>query len=402
MLMITDFASRFPDAEDHFSDLLNDIVDAHGKKKPKLVKQRINRCLNSYDARLIAVEQAVRKMGLPVTNSDIEAIAQKLNPWAGSYEPARVSARRKGEPGAGGYRLTFDFGVENRALQYLVKAILLVLADLHPHQYGTVGTRAAIAHVAEMMRQSHVWAVELDIVKCFPSFKEEELHKFLFLPKKVIRHVVMASHLSIVSGNLYGLCGPAEDGVDPIKVTDFLAEARQGIPQGSAASSIVAEILLAPLYKALPTIGMAIGYLDNTLLMAKNQKDLVTITSALLSAQKAHPVGLLRPHVKSVSGPGDPVDYLGHRLTLINGNMKIAPNPENDAIFEGRMKKGISRLKNTKLSMLARQRHAKNLRRYLNSWTANFALCDGIADRRALWLSKIQAACDCKKQSMSS
>ena len=394
MLVITDFKSRFAQAEAHFQDMLHSIADAQGKKNPYLLKERINRCLSSHHAHLIAVEQAYRKMGRAVTNSDIEATAQKLNPWAGSSEPAKVSARRKGEPGAGGYRLTFDFGVENRALQYLIKAILSVIADLHPHQYGTFGPPKAIAHVAEMMRQGYVHAVELDIIKCFPSFTEEGLNKFVPLPEKVIRHGAMASHLNCVSGNLYDLLGPAEDGVDPIMVTDFLAEARQGIPQGSAASCIVAEILLAPLYKSLPQIGVAIGYLDNTLLMAKNQKDLATITSALLCALKALPVGLLRPSVKSVSGPGDPVDYLGHRLTFINEEVKIAPNPENDAIFEREMKKGISKLQNAKLSPLARQRHAKNLRRYVASWAANFKLCDGIADRRASWLSKIQSACD--------
>ena len=398
MLVITDFKSRFPDAEDHFTDLLNKIADANSKGKRELLKQRVMRCLNSHDAHLIAVEQAFRKLGLPVTNSDIESVAKKLNPWKGSSEPAKVFLQRKGETGAGDYRLTLAFGVENKALQYLIKAILMVTADLHPHQYATVGTSKAIAHVAEMMRQGYVWAVEVDIKNCFPSFREEELHRFLPLPKKVIDHVAMASHLNTVAGNLYDFLGPAEDGVDPIMVTDLLAEARLGIPQGSAASSIVAEILFAAVYKAVPTIGVAIGFSDNSLLMAKNQKDLVAITSALFCALKAHPVGLLRPRIKSASGPEEPVDFLGHRLNLINGKVTIAPNPENDAIFDHKMKKGIARLQSVKLSELARQRHAKNLRRYVTSWTASFALCDGIAKRRSAWLSKIQTACDSNKK----
>jgi hypothetical protein len=204
--------------------------------------------------------------------------------------------------------------------------------------------------------------------------------------------VIMASHLNIVSGNLYDLFGPAENGVDPILVTDALAEARQGIPQGSAVSNIVSEMLLALPIKKLLNCGVAIGYADNTLLMATNKTDLVTITEAFRSALKAHPVGLLRPKIKGTSKPGDPVDFLGYRLTLVGGKVKIEPDPENDALFEGEMKKGVLRLEKSKLPPVERQKIAKNLRRKVTSWTGAFQLCDGIADRRAGWLSKIQNA----------
>ena len=251
---------------------------------------------------------------------------------------------------------------------------------------------AAIAHVAKLMEQGYVWSVEIDIENCFPSFKEEELHEFLFLPKEVIRHVIMASHLNITPGNLYDLFGPAEHGVDPILATDVLAEARRGIPQGSAASNIVAEMSLASLFKTLPNVGVAIGYADNTLLMATNKTDLLTITEAFWSALEAHPAGLLRPKIKGTSKPGDPVDYLGYRLTLVGGTVKIEPDPEHDAVFEGEMKKGVCRLEKSKLPPVERQKIAKNLRRRVTSWAGAFQLCDGIADRRAGWLSKVQHA----------
>ena len=242
------------------------------------------------------------------------------------------------------------------------------------------------------MGQGHVWSIEIDIENCFPSFEEERLYEFLPLPKEVIRHVIMASHLNIVSGNLYDLFGPAEHGVDPILATDVLAEARRGIPQGSAASNIVAEMLLASLFKTLPNVGVAIGYADNTLLMATNKTDLLTITEAFRSAVKAHPAGLLRPKIKGTSNPGDPVDYLGYRLTPVGGKVKIEPDPENGAVFEDGMKKGVLRLEKSKLPPLERQKIAKNLRRKVTSWTGAFQLCDGIADRRAGWLTKIAHA----------
>ena len=307
----------------------------------------------------------------------------------GSSEPARLFMKKKGN---GELRPIMKFGLENRSLQYLVKVALMATADLHPHQYGSVGVQAAIAHVAKLMAQGHVWSFEIDIENCFPSFEEERLYEFLPLPKEVIRHVIMASHLNITSGNLYDLFGPAEHGVDPVFVTDALAEARRGIPQGSAVSNLVSEILLAYPIKNLPTCGVAIGYADNTLLMATNEKDAVTMTEAFGAALKAHPVGLLRPKSQGSSKPGEPVDYLGYRLTLVGGKVKIEPDPENDAVFAGEMKKGVLRLEKSKLPPVERQKIAKNLRRKLTSWTGAFQLCDGIADRRAGWLAKVQHA----------
>ena len=159
-------------------------------------------------------------------------------------------------------------------------------------------------------------------------------------------------------------------------------------------SSIVAEILLAPIYKALPEVGVAIGYADNTLLMAKTQKDAVTITEAFWSACKAHPVGLLELKQEGAFKPGQPVDFLGYRLTPIKGEVKIESDPENLYIFERKVKKGIRLLRKPKLPPASRLRIAKNLKLFVISWTASFALCDGIADRRAWWLSKIQSAWD--------
>jgi hypothetical protein len=374
----------------HGTEMLAAIADANAERKIKLARHLVGQYLKSYDAKLAATMEAFQKLGRPVSKADVETVAAGLLPWEGSNEPVRLVLKKKGE--TGNYRSIMNFGVENRALQYLVKAPLVATADLHPNQYGSVGVQAAIAHVAKLMAQGHLWSVEIDIENCFPSFKEERLYEFLLLPKKVIRHVIMASPLNIVSGNLYDFFGPAENGVDPILVTEAIAEARRGIPQGSAASNIASEMFLAIPIKKLPTCGVAIGYADNTLLMATNEKDAGSITEAFGSALKAHPVGLLRPKIKSISKPGEPVDYLGYRLTLFGEKVKIEPHPENDVVFEGEMKKGVLRLEKSKLPPKERQKIAKNLQRKVKSWTGAFGLCDGIADRRNWWLAKVQHA----------
>jgi len=255
------------------------IATAHRAKKPKLVRQLVGRYLKSYDAKRVAVRKAYKALRRPGPKANVNALAAKLLPWEPSNEPARLFLKKKGT--TGNYRTILDFELENRARQHLVKDAIAPTVDLHPRQYGTIGVHAAIKSVAESMAQGYVWGFEIDISNCFPSFEEERLHEFLPLPKRVIRHVIMASHLNITSGNVRDIFGPAENGVDPILVTEHLAEARQGIPQGSAVSNLVSEILLAVPFKKLPTCGVATGYADNVLLLAKNKEDAVTMMEAL-------------------------------------------------------------------------------------------------------------------------
>lgn len=155
----------------------------------KLIRHLTGQYLKSHDAKLVAAEEALQKLGLPSSKVDIKAVAAKLLPWQGSPEPVRLFMKKKGN---GDLRPTMNFGLEHRSLQYLVKAALAATANLHPHQYGSVGVQAAIVHVAKLMAQGYLWSFEIDIENCFPSFEEEKLYEFLPLPKEVIRHVIMA------------------------------------------------------------------------------------------------------------------------------------------------------------------------------------------------------------------
>lgn len=63
-----------------------------------------------------------------------------------------------------------------------------------------------------------------------------------------------------------GIFGPADDDVDDEDVfPELFADARQGIPQGSAASPFAIEMLLSSVFDQLPACGEAVGYADNTL-----------------------------------------------------------------------------------------------------------------------------------------
>ena len=131
--------------------------------------------------------------------------------------------------------------------------------------------------------------------------------------------------------------GPANTDPGEAPFEKYLADARRGIPQGPAASPILAEMLLAPLLFPIPPGGQLVAYADNVLLMAKNKSDADAMTESFGSALKKHPAGQLWPKIKSFSA-GGPIDFLGHRLTAHGDEVRVQPTPENREKFERKMK----------------------------------------------------------------
>jgi hypothetical protein len=202
--------------------------------------------------------------------------------------------------------------------------------------------------------------------------------------------LVLGRYLNLVSGNLYDVFGgPADDndGEVPIQIVDVLAEARLGFAQGSASSSLVAEVLLSNVLKALPETGKAAGYSDNILTMAKSEKDGVMMSLALCDALKTHPAGPLRPTTRDFFGK--PIDFLGHRLTKFTDHVRIDPTPDNEAQFNDTLSFGLFKLKRPGLTKNQKARKACVLQGYTRSWCAAFKLCTDMKARRDKLLNQI-------------
>jgi hypothetical protein len=372
--------------------LLTRIRAAHLAGKRSVEKRHIALFLNSYDAHHTAVVRAVKQFpkNKRPDAATIKAIAQKLDPWKGTPEPVAVSFRKK-KSNPKKRRITMNFGIENCALQYLILMVLQQTADLHPYKYATKGgTHAATKQVAKAMIDGNLNAVELDIKDYYPSVVGEKVPELLPLPKKVTQHTAICRHLNLTIGNLDDLFGTAS-----IFTQDLLAEARHGIPQGSAASNLIAEILLShTLNHTLnqsPTPGRVFSYADNILIMGQNEDDVKSTQLALESALKAHPAGPLVPTVKTFKA-GDPIDFLGHRLTYKSGKVMIEPAVWKAAEFEHHVKSKLADITDKTASVKMRVAKAKGLRRYVCGWASAFKCCDDIASTKAFWLAKIAGA----------
>jgi len=382
-------------AKRHTAKFLARVAANQKAGKTKFVRHMAVGYLRSHHARLLAAQQAYYALDRDdrPTLKQVAEIIKSVDAWQKSNEQVVVTAKWKDNGDL--KRAISNFGFEHRTRQYLVADFLKSIALLHLNQYGTRGgVPAAIDRVSELLRAGYVWTVELDIANCFPSFEGKNLHHFLPLPEKVIAHSIMGDTLNVVPGdNLLYHFGPAED--DPgnlVAMGEILAVARRGLPQGSAASSIVAEMLIAVPLKTLSGVGVVPSYADNMLVMAKSEEEACSMSLALLSAFQAHPVGHLTPTLKSTSGPGQWVHFLGHRLRIDGQVVQVVPSLKNEAKFAKRIKAGLKSVRNTHLPGYVRRARARRLQRDIKSWTGNFSRCDGMKERKKHWLGKLDVA----------
>jgi hypothetical protein len=157
-------------AKMHVLKMLQKIKDAHIGGKKKLRLRLIILYLQSMDARVVAVDEAYRalKPSRRPGKKQLAAIASSINVWQPSVEPVVVNMKIKPNRD---YRLVMDFGIQQRARQYLVASVLEMVADLHPDQYLTRGgVPAAMSRVATLQHGGYRWTFEIDITNCYLSF----------------------------------------------------------------------------------------------------------------------------------------------------------------------------------------------------------------------------------------
>lgn len=373
-------------AQKHERELLGYIEVAHREKRSKKADFAARRYLQSFDARLVATVRAYRKMRKEQRPpaAEISSIAQALNLWEVCDENVYVYLKPKPHD-PHDFRTIMAFGIRHRARQYLIGATLSARAELAPNQFfSRGGTHTAIRTASEAMKNGYRYATEIDISKCFDSFEPQAVTQLLPLPKEITQLTVL-SHTYSLKAYPYDvhLADDFETSDDLRERLEYLG-VQWGIPQGSAISSFVAEMLLAPAIAQLPDCGVAVAYADNVLLLAKSHDEMVTMTKSLQCALAAHPAGPLLPNPLKRYRPGDAVKFLGHQIAVESGTVRVSPSLENLCHFKSKFKRGVSGL----------LRHPRpcgmsELRKFVISWCAAFKLCDGVDEHRDHYLRQL-------------
>jgi hypothetical protein len=361
----------------HEQELLSNLKEAHSLGKHKLAAYHQHQYLNSFAARYIATETAYKKLKKnqrPPKSSLLE-IAEGLDAFRGTDEKVEVYWKPK-KSNRFDFRPIMKFGIRNKALQYLVLACLKAQANLHTMQFATNhGRQRAVKQTVQYMQEGYDHITEMDIINCFQSFDEENLTRTLALPKEVIEHVILSTHFNLYPIDVEGQSWDClEDMFD--FYSEDLTEARRGIAQGSATSSVVAEILLSFAIERLPAFGAVLTYADNFLLLTKSNEEAVAMRKALRCVLQAHPAGPLQLKEPKIYGSGQAVEFLGYALSVGKMKTKIEPTLESLHRFKSVFKR---KLRKISVAAVAEQPHekvvkVKALKAFVTNWTNAFIL----------------------------
>ena len=146
---------------------------------------------------------------------------------------------------AGGTRPIYSFTSQDKARQRLYALAIRASAGFHPSQSLFRGGRSAVCDalqsaLRDVPQGSHF--LHLDVRDFFGSISHEWLERNLPFPRRLIRQFIHTGGL-VVSHRGGGLArNPCEENQE---------RGRRGIPQGSAASSVVAEFVMADVLRSL-------------------------------------------------------------------------------------------------------------------------------------------------------
>ena len=350
-------------------------------RRGRMVEARFfqQRYLTSFNCKLVAVDHGARDMKSQKRppKSDYIEIAERLDPWRGSNEEVTVHFKLKEGPNED-YRPVCDFGIENRALQNLIRSALKAQSSLRPNQYAMRGVTRAMRKVEKALYAGFTHIRQLDIAGCFNGFDGGKIPKLLPLPEAVTRKVLLSSDLHYVPGNIKELI-EQHTWDDPAKMqNDILGVGAvwRGLPQGSSVSSLAVEILLAPVLDALPSIGRVVNYADNFLIMAKNQSDADDLVTALLSALKSHPAGPLYSSWITTPKLGEPFDFLGYTVSFSGETINFRPIDRRFQEFVDKFRERKRRLKKRLEKGSLTKADVVKLGKFVKSWCNGYPLWD--------------------------
>jgi len=403
---------RLARALKHERKRFSDIVEA---RRPGYYQLRY---VTSLDCLTVAAYEAWKSYPLdrrPPASMIVET-AEKVSALRGSDEPVIVRIKRKG---LSGYRLICAFGPENKTLQYVVAGALKARAELHPSQYAiNRGRPAAVLALRDALLAENCYAAELDIRNCFGSFDGEELSKTLPLPRRLIETVVLSKNYNLqlqpisqkeITKLKYVLSthseddaeDPWKDDLDPdlghplldlhahtLPLDFFVEEARRGLPQGSALSSLTCEALLSPAIAHVSSFGAVTNYADNIVLHATTKADLASRIETLRCSLEELPGGPLPVKTPVIYEPGQSVAFLGYVLKPKNGQVIIEPSEKNLTTFRREFKRRWNRV--LKASAQERSQRIESLRQYVRTWSASFSLWHGAIGHREKHLAMVK------------
>jgi hypothetical protein len=291
---------------------------------------------------------------------------------------------------SGGFRIIHDFGPKHRALKEMVRRVVECRFVPRPFQFTFEGIRTPVAEAKKAILEGHTCFATLDIKNHFGSFHSKRLAAMLpMLPTAWVEYAVLGRHVVMKWKK-----GSSLHTVQNLSPTELLYQACLGIPAGSICSPIIGAHSISRLQWPDSSLGMS-NYADNFLLLAPSFLELGKKKKDLKAAVGKLPGGnFVLKEVNQGCAKGG-LDFLGHRLRLINNVVRIEPSAANlQTIYADGIKMGetvsyaMSKGDKAKAFYYVEQYCTQ-----VKGWLAAFCECDDIEEfRRTFMFLIVQAA----------
>lgn len=351
--------------------------------------------LYSPEALLTAAVAANRKIN-PYKRQTLErclAVPSLIDFSQPFGELVPVRPKQKKPTALGGpvaYRMLHDHGLCHRTAQDAVMRVLGPYFTPRSFQLTHLGTQAAIARAKPLIKMGYVHAARLDIESFYLNFSAKALIAELPLPAGVVEHAVVGRFMRVVmdQGTKEGKNIP---NFTPHTKENLLLQARQGIPLGAGSSPIVGMICVSRLaWQSMPD-AVLLNYADDFQLLAPSAKALEVSIGVLNDAVNNLPGGHFKLVLKAKGSAAAGIDFLGHRLRIVNGKLKTSPGQANLNLVYAKLNAldtRFGKLTNwpSKINQEAAVKCAAEMYAVTKGWISAFSQCDDIETRWAVLL----------------
>ena len=300
--------------------------------RTRVARKKQNELLRSLPARVLASVTAIRKINRrrldrPLSNERtipfrrVWTLAERLRTGlaAPSFGIARLKPRR-----GNGFREVLMFEAFDVARQKLIVMSITPFVGLHSSQFMLMGGRTAACEAlmaAMNTAPNGARFLHVDINDYHGSFSHDWLRENLPLSADIIQHAILLDGMRNVLRWHLGLAHQQND-----EGTDGMG--RRGIPQGSAASSIVAEYVMADILRAGAALleGFSFfNYSDNLGILVPTGMDEPVFMERLSSVFQTHPAGPFHIRLVGSHDIREPFGFLGYHWQMRNGARAFVP-----------------------------------------------------------------------------
>lgn len=379
-------------------ELLDQLAPARASGDYMKVRAVAAKAMSFYSLKVCAV--ARRGLGglKEPTLNDILVRARQLNAFQPTKEVVVVKLKPKDN---GTYRPVLDFGWKRRSLIDMAVCVLDTALPRFPFDFlelGAGGKDAATLHLKEGLEaKGHEYMLTADIENCYRSATKEKVVNLLPFPPRVTRNVILVGKQVQVKVKLpKDMASDSSQGIAAISEADEAA--RQGLPQGSPASSLIMRraVLGPALVQQSFSDDLAL-YEDDLAVSLKTQAEADATLDTLKSICSTSPAGPL-PIRYAVGHISQGFTYLGYHVgPKRNDPTKMHVRPSLRA-FDRAEGKALQRCKakGLKAAYVYFRRWRRSFRLWKPTWGAKVNQLLSLASC-ALGVGRILAPARCRR-----